>query len=64
MPVLKFTVSEVGVSILRDALACLGKFSDEVTLDAKKDQVGLVMFLFLETVASHLYANSLLFSLA
>ncbi|KAI1410552.1 Rad9-domain-containing protein [Hypoxylon sp. FL1857] len=40
MAVLNFTLSEEGVNVLRDALACLGKFSDEVSLEAKKD--GLV----------------------
>lgn len=40
MPVVKFTLSEEGVNVLRDALACLSKFSDEVSLDAKRDQVG------------------------
>lgn len=47
MPVLKFTLSEEGVSVLRDALSCLGKFSDEVSLEAKKDQVCLDLFLLL-----------------
>ncbi|KAI0103858.1 Rad9-domain-containing protein [Nemania sp. FL0031] len=41
MAVLKFTLSEDGVSVLRDALACLGKFSDEVSLEAKKDRLVL-----------------------
>lgn len=39
MAVLNFTLSEEGVSTLRDALACLGKFSDEVSLEAKKDRL-------------------------
>jgi hypothetical protein len=39
MAVVKFTLSEEGVSVLRDALACLGKFSDEVSLEAKRDRV-------------------------
>jgi hypothetical protein len=39
MAILRFTLSEDGVSVLRDALACLGKFSDEVSLEAKKDKV-------------------------
>ncbi|KAI1378399.1 Rad9-domain-containing protein [Hypoxylon crocopeplum] len=39
MAVLNFTLSEEGVSSLRDALACLGKFSDEVSLEAKKDRL-------------------------
>ncbi|KAI1435137.1 Rad9-domain-containing protein [Xylaria sp. CBS 124048] len=41
MAVLKFTLSEDGVTILRDALTCLGKFSDEVSLEAKKDKLVL-----------------------
>ncbi|KAL7626149.1 hypothetical protein AAE478_002919 [Parahypoxylon ruwenzoriense] len=39
MAVLNFTLSEEGVNALRDALACLGKFSDEVSLEAKKDRL-------------------------
>ncbi|RYP10433.1 hypothetical protein DL764_000616 [Monosporascus ibericus] len=41
MAVVKFTISEEGVSVLRDALSCLGKFSDEVSLEAKRDQLAL-----------------------
>ncbi|KAI0400346.1 Rad9-domain-containing protein [Xylaria palmicola] len=41
MPVLKFTLSEDGVSVLREALVCLGKFSEEVSLEAKKDRLVL-----------------------
>ncbi|KAI3343282.1 Rad9-domain-containing protein [Ustulina deusta] len=41
MAVLKFTLSEDGVSVLRDALTCLGKFSDEVSLEAKRDRLVL-----------------------
>lgn len=39
MAVLNFTLSEEGVNALRDALACLGRFSDEVSLEAKKDRL-------------------------
>ncbi|KAI1465238.1 Rad9-domain-containing protein [Daldinia caldariorum] len=39
MAVLNFTLSEEGVSRFRDALACLNKFSDEVSLEAKKDKL-------------------------
>jgi hypothetical protein len=39
MPLLKFTLSEEGVRTLRDALACLGKFSEEISLEATKDKV-------------------------
>ncbi|KAI0393117.1 Rad9-domain-containing protein [Xylariaceae sp. FL0594] len=41
MAILKFTLSDDGVSSLRDALACLGKFSDEVSLEAKRDRLVL-----------------------
>lgn len=57
MPVLRFTLSEEGVSVLRDALACLGKFSDEVTLNAKRNQVSLVVFPLPKTPISPLNAN-------
>lgn len=39
MAVLLFTLSEEGVSGLRDALICLNKFNEEVCLEARKDQV-------------------------
>ncbi|KAI1878266.1 uncharacterized protein JN550_000448 [Neoarthrinium moseri] len=39
MPLLKFTLSEEGVSALREALACLNKFSEEVSLEATKDKL-------------------------
>ncbi|KAI9896552.1 hypothetical protein N3K66_008724 [Trichothecium roseum] len=37
MAVLNFTLSDEGVNIFRDALICLNKFSDEVSLEARKD---------------------------
>jgi cell cycle checkpoint control protein RAD9A len=37
MAVLNFTLSEDSVAILRDALICLNKFSDDVSLEAKRD---------------------------
>lgn len=39
MAVLNFTLSEDGVSAFRDALICLNKFSDDVSLEARKDSV-------------------------
>lgn len=39
MAVLTFTLSEEGVSAFRDALICLNKFSDDVSLEARKDSV-------------------------
>ncbi|KAH7241038.1 Rad9-domain-containing protein [Fusarium redolens] len=37
MALLSFTLSEEGVSAFRDALICLNKFSDDVSLEARKD---------------------------
>lgn len=41
MALLNFTLSEEGVSAFRDALICLNKFSDDVSLEARKDSVGV-----------------------
>lgn len=40
MAVLSFTLSEEGVAAFRDALICLNKFSDDVSMEARKDSVG------------------------
>lgn len=37
--VVHFSLSEEGVTALREALTCLSKFSDEVSLEAKRDRV-------------------------
>ncbi|KJZ76219.1 hypothetical protein HIM_04301 [Hirsutella minnesotensis 3608] len=37
MSVLTFTLSEEGVAAFRDALTCLNKFSDDVSLEARRD---------------------------
>ncbi len=39
MPVVSFTLSDEGVTALRDALTCLNKFSEDVSFEAKKDTV-------------------------
>lgn len=39
MVVLNFTLSEEGVAVLHDALACMFKFSDDVCLEARRDKV-------------------------
>ncbi|KAK4232081.1 hypothetical protein QBC38DRAFT_464315 [Podospora fimiseda] len=41
MVVLNFTLSEDGVAVLHDALACMFKFSDDVCLEARKDKLTL-----------------------
>jgi cell cycle checkpoint control protein RAD9A len=39
MALLNFTLSEEGVAAFRDALICLNKFSDDVSVEARKDSV-------------------------
>lgn len=39
MAVLNFTLSDEGVAAFRDALICLNKFSDDVSVEARKDSV-------------------------
>lgn len=59
MVLLRFTLSEEGVNALRDALACLNKFSDEVSLEAKRDKVCLLKCLALVYISTEPYeANS------
>ncbi|KAJ9158455.1 DNA repair protein rad9 [Coniochaeta hoffmannii] len=41
MAILSFTLSEEGVAVLHDALACIVKFSDDVCLEASKDKLTL-----------------------
>lgn len=42
MAVLAFTLSEEGVGAFRDALICLNKFSDDVSLEARRDSVSRI----------------------
>lgn len=39
MSLVNFTLSEEGVGAFNDALACINKFSDDVSLEFKKDKV-------------------------
>ncbi|KKA30831.1 hypothetical protein TD95_004660 [Thielaviopsis punctulata] len=39
MAVLSFTLSEEGVNCLREAITCLSRFHDEVSLEAQRDKV-------------------------
>ncbi|KAK4241866.1 hypothetical protein C8A03DRAFT_11885 [Achaetomium macrosporum] len=41
MVILNFTLSEEGVAVLHDALACMFKFSDDVCLEARMDKLTL-----------------------
>lgn len=49
MAFLAFTLSEEGVAAFRDALTCLNKFSDDVSLEARRDYVRSVHILSLWT---------------
>lgn len=42
MAVLNFTLSEEGVAVFHDALACIVKFSEDVVLEARKDKVRVI----------------------
>lgn len=41
MAIVNFTLNEDGVAAFQNALACILKFSDDVSLDAKRDRVSL-----------------------
>jgi cell cycle checkpoint control protein RAD9A len=45
MALLRLTLSEEGVGAFHDVLACILKFSEDVTLEARKDKVGDVSLL-------------------
>jgi cell cycle checkpoint control protein RAD9A len=53
MVVLSFTISDDGVGAFRDALICLSKFSDDVSLEARKDSVRTVYELAQDTRQFH-----------
>ena len=40
MPILRFTLNLEGVVRIHDAVLCLAKFSEIVSLEARKDRVG------------------------
>jgi hypothetical protein len=43
MVVLNFTLTEEGVAVLHDALACMFKFSDDVCMEARNDKVSAAL---------------------
>lgn len=62
MAVLNFSLNEEGVASLRDALICLNKFSDDVSLEARKDSVNFQTRCFIDiykTQCSNMGADSL-----
>jgi cell cycle checkpoint control protein RAD9A len=46
MAILTFTLSEEGVTAFRDALNCLSKFSEDVSIEARKDSVRMNLIYF------------------
>lgn len=44
MAILIFTLSPEGISKLHDALVCLGKFSESVSIEASHDKVRDLIF--------------------
>lgn len=45
MAILTFTLSEDGVAAIHEALLCLNRFSDDVSLDARRDKVSRILFI-------------------
>lgn len=45
MVVLNFTLAPEAASKVHDLLVCLGKFSDTVAIEARREKVGLPFFL-------------------
>lgn len=41
MSLVSFTLSEEGVGAFNDALICVNKFSDDVSLEVRKDKVSV-----------------------
>lgn len=56
MVVLNFTLSPASASKIHDLLVCLGKFSDTVAIEARKDKVDHHIFAFLLLLFSYLYS--------
>ena len=50
MALVSFTLSEEGVGAFNDALVCIHKFSDDVSLEVKKDKVRHIVKLTIETL--------------
>jgi hypothetical protein len=53
MVVLNFTLTPEAASKIHDLLVCLGKFSDTVAIEARRDRVGSYHVLFFDAL-SHL----------
>lgn len=43
MAIVSFTLSEEGVAMLQSVLTCINKFSDDVSLEARRDKVGATL---------------------
>lgn len=43
MPIFSFTISPAGIAQLHDALTCLAKFDENISLEASAHEVGLTV---------------------
>jgi hypothetical protein len=64
MVVLNFTLTPEAASKIHDLLVCLGKFSETVAIEARRDRVGLhsplSYFLISRLVLVHIYCSQFL----
>jgi hypothetical protein len=57
MAIISFTLSEEGMTVFHDALACILKFADEVCLEARPDRVSMPSVFTSSRPANHLTVN-------
>jgi hypothetical protein len=57
MVVLNFALMPEAASKVHDLLVCLGKFSETVAIEARREKVGLLLFLLVSS-ASHTSCDS------
>lgn len=57
MVVLNFTLTPEAASKVHDLLVCLGKFSDTVAIEARREKVGLPFF-FKVSPSAHMFRLS------
>jgi len=60
MPVLNLTLAPEAVARLHDALVCLGKFSESVSIEARRDKVS-TLSVNLSATNSHTFGSNSLF---
>jgi cell cycle checkpoint control protein RAD9A len=58
MHVLKFTLTPAGVAHVHDAVACLAKFGETVSIEARPDKVGSISLIFDPSLAENSLVSS------